>query len=123
MNYRILGGIGIACFALAAATLVYRAALQNQRVLVMSTGSEVGIYHRVASSVAAAMDQEDESPDVQVLTSLGSRENIDRLHDGDADLAIIQNDSLGSGRIRSLASPVPRSAASGLPTGNARSAA
>ncbi|SMP48214.1 hypothetical protein SAMN06265222_102393 [Neorhodopirellula lusitana] len=72
-----------------------------------STGSEVGIYHRVAQRISESLRQSNPGVEIELQTSLGSQENISRLESGDANLAIVQNDSIGGSNIRSLAALYP----------------
>jgi TRAP transporter TAXI family solute receptor len=70
--------------------------------LIFTTGSADGLYHRLAQQIITVV--EDAHPDIQInlRPSAGSRENISRLDDGEAHLALVQNDALGGKSVRSI---------------------
>ena len=76
-------------------------------VLVFSTGSPGGVYHRLASQMKQAI--EDAHPDItiELRTSQGSAENLRRLGSGDAQLSLAQNDGVGGPTVRSLSALYP----------------
>ena len=79
----------------------------KKTVLVFSTGSDVGLYHRLASRMKTVI--EDGHPDIviQLQASAGSNENIERLDAGRAHLALVQNDARGGNSVRSMAALYP----------------
>lgn len=79
----------------------------GKTVLVFSTGSPKGLYHRLASQMKQAI--EDAHPDItiQLRTSQGSGENLKRLGSGESQLALAQNDGVGGPDVRSLSALYP----------------
>ncbi len=74
--------------------------------VVISTGAPSGIYYRVGQQIGKSFEGAGGSTTAVkclVKKSGGSAENIARLEDGTADVAIVQNDAIASGRVRSLA--------------------
>ena len=82
-------------------------ASHNQTVLVFSTGSEVGLYHRMASQIKAVVEASHPDIRIRLLASAGSNENITRLNGGEAQLALVQNDATGGQSVRSVAALYP----------------
>ncbi len=56
--------------------------------IVMTTGSKTGTYYKLALQYQAELAKED--IELEILTSTGSKENIERLLDNQADIAFIQ---------------------------------
>ena len=71
--------------------------------LVFTTGSEVGLYYRLAGHLQEVAEADVTGATITLESSSGSQKNIARLEEGLAQLAIVQNDSIGNGSIRSLA--------------------
>ena len=69
---------------------------------VVSGGEAGGKYDEVARALGDAMAEEF-APKVRVDISSGSRQNLDRLLKGQADLCLVQNDVTGEKGIRSIA--------------------
>ena len=69
---------------------------------VISGGEEAGKYDEVAQALGHAMADEFD-PKVQVKISSGSKQNLERLQNGEADLCLVQNDLIGEKGIRSIA--------------------
>ena len=82
-------------------------ATQEQTVLVYSTGSKVGLYHRLAVQMKTVVETRHPDIVIELRKSAGSNENIQRLDDGHAHLALVQNDAIGGGSVRSVASLYP----------------
>ncbi|MBQ17748.1 MAG: TRAP transporter substrate-binding protein [Planctomycetaceae bacterium] len=82
-------------------------AASNQVRLVFSTGSEVGLYHRLASQMRDVIEANHPDILVQLIQSAGSNENITRIDRGQAQLALVQNDARGGNSVHSLASLYP----------------
>lgn len=99
--------------ALISAVLIFLAALlgwtligDDQAVVRFSTGSPSGMYHRVSQLLGqATFGDRDER--FALLDSSGSQQNVSRLENGDAEVAIIQNDAVAGGSLRSLAALYP----------------
>ena len=76
--------------------------------LVFSAGEQGGRYLRVARAMSHALESELSHLTIKVIQSQGSEDNLHRLQsDGvdRADLALVQNDSEGGDRVRTLAVP------------------
>ncbi|QDT05372.1 hypothetical protein K227x_37720 [Rubripirellula lacrimiformis] len=71
--------------------------------VVISTGSEGGVYHKVGTLIGDALHQRIPEVHCTIDPSVGSTENIARLEAGTTDVAIVQNDAVASQRVRSLA--------------------
>ena len=69
---------------------------------VVSGGEAGGKYDEVARALGDAMAEEF-APEVRIEISSGSRQNLDRLLKGKADLCLVQNDVAGEKGIRSIA--------------------
>ncbi len=82
-------------------------ASKERTVLVFSTGSEVGLYHRLAKQMKRVIETHHPDIVIELNESAGSNENIRRLDSGQADLALVQNDAIGGSSVRSLASLYP----------------
>jgi len=70
--------------------------------LVLSAGQKGGTYKPLAESIAQVVNASYPEIEISVIESHGSTENIRRLTDGDADLALLQNDTPGNASIRAL---------------------
>ena len=90
-------------FALVIAGAIYFMTVSEPKQnWVISGGEEGGKYDEVARALGVAMvDKFD--PDVRVEISSGSRQNVERLQNGEADLCLVQNDVAGEKGIRSIA--------------------
>ncbi|KLU05800.1 TRAP transporter solute receptor, TAXI family [Rhodopirellula islandica] len=75
---------------------------QHQTV-VISTGSEQGIYFQVGKEIGDSYATRHPAVRCEVVSSEGSHENVTRLQNGTADVAILQNDAVADERVRSLA--------------------
>ncbi|MEO9929806.1 TAXI family TRAP transporter solute-binding subunit [Rhodopirellula bahusiensis] len=93
----LFGGVicWVAWIALAGAT--------RTEPVVISTGSEQGIYFQVGKEIGDSYMNRHPEIRCEVIPSEGSRENVTRLQDGTADVAIVQNDAVADERVRSLA--------------------
>lgn len=69
---------------------------------VVSGGEEGGKYDEVARALGVAM-ADGFDPKFQVKISSGSKQNLERLQNGEADLCLVQNDLVGEKGIRSIA--------------------
>lgn len=69
---------------------------------VVSGGEAGGKYDEVARALGDAMAEEFD-PEVRIEISSGSRQNLERLENGEADLCLVQNDIAGKKGIRSIA--------------------
>lgn len=70
--------------------------------LMLSTGSEGGTYLPLGRGMAEVIEQAYPSIKVKVLQSSGAVENMARLESGEADLALIQNDTKGATTVRTV---------------------
>ncbi len=70
--------------------------------LTLATGQKGGTYYPLGKLIATAANQADSRLSIDVIESAGSGENMERLFDGTADLAILQNDTIPSGSVRTL---------------------
>lgn len=73
------------------------------QTVVISTGSEQGIYFQVGKEIGDSYVNRHPEIHCEVVPSVGSQENVTRLQDGLADVAIVQNDAIADERVRSLA--------------------
>lgn len=69
----------------------------------LSTGSELGVYYRVGKEIGEAFENRYPLVRCDIAQTEGSRENVLRLRNGLADVAILQNDAVAGENIRSLA--------------------
>ncbi|MFG0264684.1 MAG: TAXI family TRAP transporter solute-binding subunit [Rhodopirellula sp. JB055] len=84
------------------AWIAFAGSTPSQRV-VISTGSEQGVYFQVGKEIGDSYMNRHPEIRCEVIPSEGSRENVARLQDGTADVAIVQNDAVADQRVRSLA--------------------
>ncbi|MEC8929309.1 MAG: TAXI family TRAP transporter solute-binding subunit [Verrucomicrobiota bacterium] len=75
--------------------------------LVFTTGSPDGLYHRLAVQLKGAVEANNPDIQIELRTSAGSRANVARLDDREAQLALVQNDAFGGSSIRSIAALYP----------------
>lgn len=61
----------------------------SPRKIRIATGSQMGLYHKVGSTIQATLENRLRSP-VEVLQTDGSRENFQALVEGKTELAIVQ---------------------------------
>ncbi|MEE3370086.1 MAG: TAXI family TRAP transporter solute-binding subunit [Planctomycetota bacterium] len=79
----------------------------KRNVLVFATGSDVGLYHRLASRIEKAVESSHADVAIELITSAGSTENISRLERKEAQIALVQNDAQGGRSVRSIAALYP----------------
>ena len=72
-----------------------------------TTGSDLGLYSQLGRDLKKLIEQEHDDIKIQVLSSSGSGENITRIDQGHADLAMVQNDAIGGREVKSVASIYP----------------
>jgi len=90
-------------FALVIVGAIYFTAVSDPKQnWVVSGGEAGGKYDEVARALGDAMAN-DFDPEVRIETSSGSRQNLERLQNGEADLCLVQNDVEGEKGIRSIA--------------------
>lgn len=103
---RAFWAILIAILIVVAAVFGWALLGESNEVVRISTGSSVGVYNRVAKQLGeAAFANRPNS--FKLMQSSGSQENIERLENGESDVAIVQNDAIGGSKIRSLAALYP----------------
>ncbi|TWU50978.1 hypothetical protein Poly51_42710 [Rubripirellula tenax] len=76
---------------------------RQPRTVVISTGSELGVYYRVGKEVGESFAKRNSPIRCEIVSSAGSHENVTRLQNGTADVAILQNDAVADESVRSLA--------------------
>ena len=76
-------------------------------VLVFNTGSEVGLYHRLASHIQETVETSHKEISIKLANSAGSSENIAQLESKQAQIALVQNDARGGKAVRSIAALYP----------------
>ena len=79
----------------------------DQSVLVFTTGSQDGLYHRLATQIKSVLETNHPDLIIELRPSAGSSDNITRLDDNQAQLALVQNDALGGESVRSVAAVYP----------------
>ncbi|TWU46885.1 TAXI family TRAP transporter solute-binding subunit [Rubripirellula reticaptiva] len=77
--------------------------METKLRVVMSTGSESGVYHQLATELGNAFENHRPSVEWTLQSSAGSAENVARLESGVTDVAIVQNDAIANAAVRSLA--------------------
>ena len=94
-GYGHRAGFGVAAVA-ALLVALPTAAGQSQTTLTIATGSEQGVYYRLGKDLKSAIEKaaraKGRSITVKVDLTNGSVDNIERLVDGRAQLAFVQND-------------------------------
>lgn len=70
--------------------------------LTLTSGQPGGVYYPLAQSIAKVVAKSYPYITIEVQSSKGSSENILRLTAEEADLAIVQNDTLGDASIRTI---------------------
>jgi TRAP transporter TAXI family solute receptor len=70
--------------------------------LTLTSGQSGGVYYPMAQSIAKVVAKSYPYITIDVISSKGSSENIKRLMDKEADLAIVQNDTAGDASIRTV---------------------
>ena len=94
--------------ALLVTVLLASLLLRSKRnVLVFTTGSDVGLYYRLASRIEKAVESSHADVAIELITSAGSTENISRLESKEAQIALVQNDAQGGKAVRSIAALYP----------------
>lgn len=91
--------------------LFFSCSLQKEKPvrLIFSSGQEGGVYFPLAKSIAKVVQNDYPYIKIEIINSRGSSENAHRLMQGEADLAIIQNDNPGDASIR-IITPLYREA-------------
>ena len=79
----------------------------KRKVLVFATGSDVGLYHLLASRIEKAVERSHADVAIELITSAGSTENIACLERKEAQIALVQNDARGGKSVRSIAALYP----------------
>ncbi len=97
----------VAAALLVVAGLWWWVSAPDQSVLIFSTGSKDGLYHRLAIQVKAVLEANHPDLIIELRTSAGSSDNIARLDGNQAQLALVQNDALGGESVRSVAALYP----------------
>ena len=82
----------VAAALLLVAGLWWWVSAPDQSVLIFSTGSKDGLYHRLAIQVKAVLETNHPDLIIELRTSAGSSDNIARLDDDQAQLALVQKD-------------------------------
>ncbi len=76
---------------------------KSPQTVVVSTGSKLGVYYQVGKEVGDSFAKRHSPVRCEIVPSAGSRENVTRLQNGTADVAILQNDAVADESVRSLA--------------------
>ena len=79
----------------------------DKTVLIFTTGSKDGLYHRLATQIKLVVESNHDNIVIRLKPSAGSRENIARLDSNRAQIALVQNDAVGGASVRSLAALYP----------------
>ena len=79
----------------------------DRTVLLFATGSENGLYHRMAQQMKIVIETDHPDLRIELKPSEGSNDNIRSLDTDKVHLALVQNDALGGGSVRSLAALYP----------------
>ena len=79
----------------------------NPNILIFATGSEGGMYNRLAKQLKIAIEKEHQDLRIVLKKSDGSNDNIKAIEQGTAQIAFVQNDALAGDNVRSLASIYP----------------
>ena len=79
----------------------------RSHVLRFSTGSELGLYHSLAKEMKNVIEAQHSDISIELMSSAGSNENIERLDSGEVELAMVQNDARGGIAVRSIAGLYP----------------
>ena len=79
----------------------------DRTVLLFATGSEGGLYHRLAKQIKIVIETDHPDLRIELKPSEGSNDNTKALDTGKVQLALIQNDALGGENVRSLAALYP----------------
>lgn len=91
-------------FAVVLVGLLVFALVSSKRVadLKFSAGQPGGVYNPIARSITELIEGETSAIRLEVIESDGSAQNSDRISNGEAQLALLQNDTPGDDRVRSL---------------------
>ncbi len=79
----------------------------ERTVIVLSTGSESGLYHRMGREVKNVVESAHPDLTIELRTSGGSNDNIRALENGKAQIALVQNDDVSGESVRSIAALHP----------------
>ena len=97
---------GLIAFACIGAVIVGIMAVRwlspSQTSLTFATGQPGGLYHELAGAIAHEVQTSHPHISIELVETKGSLENVDRLAQGQADLALIQNDTVAGVEVRSL---------------------
>ena len=101
---RLTAVVGVILILAGTGWLVFQ---PRRTILIFSTGSVNGLYHRLALQLKAAIESECPDLTIQLENSYGSNENLQRLDQRRCDLALVQNDGIGGDGVRSIAALYP----------------
>lgn len=87
MKKYITGASGVLTFLLTVCAYAH-----PTDTLTIATGSKAGNYHRVGRTISDIARKHLPDIHVKVVTTLGSKENLQKIARGETDLAIVQND-------------------------------
>ena len=93
--------------AILLAVLAQRWLSEDSEELVFSTGQEGLLYHELAAALSEEVELTHSHITLDLLASKGSLENADRLNQGTAHLALMQNDTLAGADVRSITAIYP----------------
>ena len=92
--------LAVLAIPLSALLLQYSARKQSY---VISSGGEKGLYYAFSQKLAELADDNLSNSRLEVISSTGSIENLDRIQSGECDFAIVQSDVAGGPEIAGIA--------------------
>ncbi len=103
MNVFRLLSVALVALLACVTTWLFIARANPSETVTISTGSPLGIYHRVGEEIGKSFANSNTAVQCETIPSGGSRDNVSRLQEGTADVAIVQNDAIANESVRSLA--------------------
>jgi TRAP transporter TAXI family solute receptor len=105
MPWRAVIALSVALIVIIAGLLIWRSPSDDERLdLVLATGPEGGMYHTLGVPFGRMLERQGIARRVEVRTTQGSVENMHLLESGEADLAVVQSDTLPAVNARLIAS-------------------
>ncbi len=99
--------VSVALALIVGAFIWYFLRAPDRTVLLFSTGSEDGLYDRLAKQMKIVIETNHPDLRIELKHSAGSNENIRALDTGKVQLGLVQNDAFGGKSVRSLAALYP----------------
>lgn len=104
---RVLRVLPVALMFVVLGVVVYYLFSPAITTLRFSTGSDLGLYNQLGQDLKTLIEEEHDDIKIEILSSSGSGENVSRIDEQMADLAMVQNDATGGKQVKSVAAIYP----------------